>query len=69
MRRWHKAFGNITKRETYTDFYLEVELPNGVAAFRRQKILNKVLELFPKLYGHTIDQMVLDLERQLARHM
>lgn len=65
--RWKNVFGRIEKGKKFTRFELEVELSNGLKAFRRVTVGNHEL-LYSRInmYKWVLDGMIRSLEPQVC---
>lgn len=64
--KWKVVYGTVSRGSKYTTFHVEVVRPqNNLRIFRRVMEDNIDLEMYPLLYGHILDQIVHELDKQL----
>jgi hypothetical protein len=68
--RWgRRVYGKVQRSSTYTRLRLEFVLRNGVTIFETQHIANDQLDLYPKLYGWTLDNMFEKLKERVESRL
>lgn len=63
-----RVWGEVRKGPTHTRFRLEIKLQNECIFYQVIRIPNNELELYPKLYGFTLDRMTEKLDERVKSH-
>lgn len=68
--RWgRRVYGKVQRQSSYTRFRLEFVLANGVVAFETMHVPNDQIDLYPKLYGWTLDNMFEKLKTRVEERL
>lgn len=64
-----RVYGSVRKGPKFTRFVISIELANRVTAYESMYITNKQLELQPRIYGWTLDELTRRLEKRVEERI